>query len=47
MIFRQKKYSKIVFFDDFSIENEINGMKILGKTNEIEENYKEKNLMNC
>ena len=29
-------YSRVVFIDDFSLENEINGIKIIGKTDQIE-----------
>lgn len=32
-------YAKVVFFDDFTIEKEINGYKILGKTNKVLEAF--------
>lgn len=37
-------YSRIVFFDDFTNENMIDGFSILGKTTDIESEYKKKNF---
>jgi sugar O-acyltransferase (sialic acid O-acetyltransferase NeuD family) len=40
-----KHYSRVVFFDDFSNESQVNGMEIIGKTDSIEKAFSE-NLFN-
>ena len=40
-----KHYNNVVFIDDFSKESEINGIKIIGKTSDIEELFEE-NIFN-
>ena len=30
-----KQYDKVVFFDDFTTQNEVNGCPVLGKTSEV------------